>query len=209
MNALLRRPCGLFLLATLLLTAWGTACATEGPRQLVEQTSSQVLGRLAAQHAEMKQHPERLYALVKDLVLPHFDFVRMSKWVLGRRYWSEASDAQKRRFVLAFRDLLVRTYATALLEYTDQKVKVQPLRDDPAQGDVVVRTDVEQSGGRPVSIDYSLYRNDSGAWKVYDVAVEGVSLLSSYRSSFASQIRREGMDALIKDLESRTGRAGA
>lgn len=191
------------VLAILLLGLCGSAVAAEGPRELVQETASKVLDRLAAQQQEMKQHPDRLYALVDDLVLPHFDFVRMSKWVLGRRYWTQASNEQKRRFVTAFRDLLVRTYATALLEYTGQKLKVMPLRDDPAQGDVVVRTEVAQGSGRPVSINYSLYRKDSGEWKVYDVAVEGVSLLSNYRSSFASQIRREGMDALIQQMESR------
>ncbi len=171
-----------------------------GPQELVEQTTNEMLARLKADHDELKAHPDRLYGLVNDIVLPHFDFVRMSHWVLGRRYWAQMDREQKTKFVLAFRTLLVRTYATALLQYTNQKVDFLPLRDDPSQGYVVVRSQVVQAGGQPVGIFYSLY-NKHGQWMVYDVSVDGISLLTNYRSSFNEEINRNGINGLIARLE--------
>lgn len=198
-----RRSLGAALTLVLLAVSLQLQAQT-GPRELVEATTERVLARLEAQRAELEAEPGRLYGIVNDIVLPHFDFVRMSRWVLGRRYWTEASDEQKRRFVLAFRDLLVRTYATALFDYTGQKVNVLPLRGDPAdQRDVRVQTEVQQPGGPPIAIHYNMYRDMQGAWKVYDVSVEGVSLLSSYRSSFSSEIRRSDLESLIQQLEKR------
>lgn len=190
-------------LGTVVLSAWvalSSAAAAQTPQQLVEDTTNQMLARLKADRAELKAHPDRLYDLVNDIVVPHFDFVHMSHWVLGRRYWGEASNDEKARFVAAFRELLVRTYATALMQYTDQKVDFLPLRDDPASGHVTVHTQVLQSGAPPVAIDYSLYLRN-GEWKVYDVAVDGISLLSNYRSSFNDEIRETGLAQLIARLE--------
>src|SRR5690554_760155 len=138
--------------------------AQEGPRELVERTTEEALSRLEAQRERIEADPHRIYGLVEDIVLPHFDFVRMSQWVLGRRHWVGASDDEKRRFVRAFRDLLVRTYATALLEYTGQEIKVLPLRGDPEERDVRVQTEVQSEGG-PIAINYRMHRNKGGAWK--------------------------------------------
>jgi len=190
-------------LGTVVLSAWvalSSAAAAPTPQQLVEDTTNQMLARLKADRAELKAHPGRLYDLVNDIVVPHFDFVHMAHWVLGRRYWGEASNDERARFVAAFRELLVRTYATALMQYTDQKVDFLPLRDDPASGHVTVHTQVLQSGAPPVAIDYSLYLRN-GEWKVYDVAVDGISLLSNYRSSFNDEIHETGLAQLIARLE--------
>lgn len=170
------------------------------PQALVEDTTQRVLERLKQDKELLKQQPERVYDLVADLVLPHFDFVRMSRWVLGRAHWQGASNEQKTRFVLAFRTLMVRTYATALLEYSDQQVSLLPFRGRIEEDDVVVRSEVVQPGAPGVAINYSLYRRDAD-WLVYDVSVDGVSLLTSYRSSFASEIRESGLEALIERLE--------
>lgn len=194
----------LLLAAAAIAPAW----AQEGPRELVERTTEQALSRLEAQREQIEAEPHRLYGLVEDIVLPHFDFVRMSQWVLGRRHWIGASDEEKRRFVRAFRDLLVRTYATALFEYTGQAVNVLPLRGDPEEGDVRVQTEVQSEGG-PIAINYRMYRNKRGEWKVYDLSVEGVSLLSSYRSSFASELRNTDLESLIQRLEQRAKEGGA
>lgn len=200
----MRRQALAVLWVMLLAAPLAQAQDAAGPAELVAETTDRVLTRLEENRAVLQAEPAKLYGLVDDVVLPHFDFVRMSMWTLGRRHWNDASREQKRRFVLAFRDLLVRTYATALLEYTGQRVDVLPLRDDPAQGDVLVRTAVQPpGGGAPIAINYSMYRDKEQAWKVYDVTVEGVSLLSNYRSNFAAEIRQAGLDALIEQLETR------
>ncbi len=189
------------------LAAEPSAAVQDDPLQLVQQVSEQVLARLKAEHALLKQQPERIYALIEKQVLPHFDFLSMSAWVLGK-YWRRASKEQKLRFIQAFRTLLVRTYGTALLDYTDQEIRFLPLRDDPANGDVTVRSEVRQPGGKSIAINYRLHRRN-GVWKVYDVSVDGVSLVANYRTSFATEIRQQGLDALIERLEQRNREAGA
>jgi len=195
---LLRRQwAGALLLASLLLTpVWAGA---PGPLQLVEQTSEAALTRLRQERPQLEQDPSRIYDLLEDLVLPHFDFVRISAWVLGR-HWRAASPEQKRRFVRAFRTLLVRTYGVALLEYTGQEIRYLPLRDDPARGDVTVRTQVIGKRRHPIAIHYRL-SNRQGEWKVYDVIIDGISLVANFRTSYAVEIKQKGLDALIARLE--------
>ena len=179
----------------------GIAYAAMSPQDLVKQTSQRMLQALRDEKAQIKKNPEHLRKLVDKIVLPHFDFRKMSRLVLGR-YWRRASDGQQERFVDEFRTLLVRTYTTALSEYTDQTINYLPFKGDPGSGDVTVRTEVQQRGGSPIPIDYSLMREDS-EWKVYDVTISGISLVINYRSSFASEIRHAGLDGLIDKLHNR------
>ncbi|GBE10705.1 putative phospholipid-binding protein MlaC precursor [bacterium BMS3Bbin12] len=171
------------------------------PEAMVKRTGDELLARLRKDHAQLKAHPDRIYGLVSDLLLPHFDFTTMSRWVLGR-YWRTATPAQRKQFVNEFRTVLVRTYATALLEYRNQRIRYLPFHGDVASGDVTVRTVVLQPGGRGIPIDYRLDRRD-GRWMIYDVSVDGVSLVMTYRGSFASEIRRIGMDGLLNKLRRR------
>lgn len=189
----------LLLLCSSLLPA-----ADNDPQQLVIDTTDRMLAALKEKRTELDKDPSLIYGMVKDIVLPHLDFVRMSRWVLGK-HWRKASKEQKLRFVRAFRELMVRTYAVALLEYTDQKIEYIPLRDDPATGDVTVRTQVKQSGKPPIAINYSLW-NEKGEWKVYDITVDGISLVANYRTSFASEIKDTSLDALIIRLEKHNAR---
>lgn len=176
-----------------------TAQAAIGPQELVEQTTEQTLSRLQRERQVLQQNPDGIYDLIKEVISPHFDFVRISAWVLGK-HWRTASKEQKLRFVRAFRTLLVRTYGVALLDYTDQEIRYLPLRDDPSNGDVTVRTEVIQSTGETVSLNYRLYlRNE--AWKVYDVSVDGISLVTNFRTSFATEIKQSSLDGLIQRLE--------
>lgn len=183
------------------LGAGGSAWALQPPQELVQQTADKMLNKLRDERQLIDQHPGRLYALVEQIVLPHFDFERMSSWVLGK-YWRRASPEQRRRFVEEFRNLLVRTYAKSLSSYTDNEVTYLPFRGSPGQDDVTVRTEVQQPGAFPIPIDYSLYLK-GGEWKVYDVTIDGVSLVANYRTTFANQIRREGLDKLIATLADR------
>ena len=182
------------------------AQAAIGPQQLVEQTTDKMLAKLKQEHEALKKNPDLIYDMVSEIVLPHFDFVTMSRWVLGK-YWRQADKEQKLRFVKAFRTLMVRTYAVALLEYTDQSIHFMPLRDDAASGDVTVRSEVRQSSKPSIAINYNLHKRGED-WKVYDVSVDGVSLLLTYRTSFTTEIAQTSLDALIQRLEKHNLKAG-
>ncbi|MBM2829920.1 MAG: toluene tolerance family protein [Gammaproteobacteria bacterium] len=187
--------------AFMLCLSLGFAPALAGTltaEEIVKTTSDQVIARLKIDREELNVRPELIYGLVDELIIPHFDFASMSKWVLGQN-WRQASDAQKEQFTFQFRTLLVRTYAKALLEYSDNEIKYFPVLSNPDSNLVVVKTEVAQSASTTIPINYSLHIT-GGEWKVVDVAIDGVSLVSTYRGSFASEIRKYGMDALITKL---------
>lgn len=189
---------GLFLALLLLATA---AWAQDDPQLLVKQVTDKVLTRLDSERAALKADPRKIYPLVEDLVLPHFDFSRMSAWALGR-YWRTASADQRTRFTQQFRTLLVRTYAVALLEYSGQTIGYLPSRMSASGRTALVRTEIAQPGQAAVALNYSVYWRDD-QWLVYDITVDGVSLVTNYRSSFAAQIAGSGLDSLIAQLEKR------
>ena len=199
------------LVGALLLLGAGVATAATthtGPRELVRQTTDEMLSTLKAERKLIEAEPQRLYELVNRIIVPHFDFVAMSRWVLGK-HWRTATRAQKLRFVRAFRTLMVRTYATALLDYTDQEIRYLPMREDISSGDVTVRTEVIQPTGQPVAMNFRLHLRPKKGWKVYDIAVDGISLVSNFRTSFATEIKKNGLDALITRLEKRNAGAEA
>jgi phospholipid transport system substrate-binding protein len=135
-------------------------------------------------------------------MLPHVDFQRMSKWVLGK-HWRRASIDQREQFVNEFRQLILRTYSTALLEYSEQKVNVLPVRAAADAREVTVRTEIQANQGPVIPIAYDLYLDQNQQWKVYDVTIDGISLISNYRSTFSTQIRRGGINALLGRLHAR------
>lgn len=159
------------------------------PLKVVKATADRVLARVSERKAELDADPSLLYALVKDTVLPHFDFTAMTRSAMGR-YWRKASAEQRQRLVNEFREMLVRTYATALLGYTGQTIDYLPVRRAEGSSKVTVQTRVRNEGGPPIPIDYRLrWDEQRGEWLVYDVVVDGVSLVTNYRSSFARLIR--------------------
>ncbi len=193
------------LLLTVLLglqPAW--ASSTQDALDLVRNTSNQVLEKIIDKKQELNQSPEKIFDLVNATVAPHFDFPRMSRIVLGR-YWRKASDAQKSAFIEQFQTLLVRTYAIALLNYSDQAIEYLPMRAQADASKVVVRTEVKSGGAPPIPINYRLRLND-GSWKVYDVIIDNISLVSNYRTGFSNQIRRKGLDSLIAQLKEKNGK---
>jgi len=188
-----------FLTAVLAVLVIGTAqAASPPPDQLVKENIARIIELLKQNRDAYARDHKKLYAMVHEQVLPHFDFRVMSRSVLGR-YWREASEEQRDKFVNEFRDLLVRTYATALLKYTNEEVRYLPFHFNPSDKTAVVKTEVIQQGGPPIPIHYSFYQTESG-WKVYDVAIEGVSLVTNYRSTYATKVKSEGLDALIKSM---------
>ena len=183
-----------------------TAADVTPPDQLVHQVADRILALIKANRDAYAADHSKLYAMVDREVLPYFDFRVMSRSVLGR-YWRQASDAQRDRFVKEFRELLVRTYATALLKYTNEEIRYLPMFAKPEDKTVLVRTEVVQGGGGSnIPLHYSFYRGNDG-WKVYDVSIEGVSLVTNYRSTYGEKIRNQGLDALIASLTEDNRRA--
>jgi phospholipid transport system substrate-binding protein len=177
------------------------AMAATGPEQLIRQTSKSVMAEIRGNIDTYQSDPQKVYKLVDEQVLPHFDFVAMADLALGR-YKDRVSAEQRSAIVTEFRLLLVRTYSSALVEYTEQEPIYLPMDGTEAEGMVTVRTMYDQSGEFPIPIDYRLRLGDDG-WKVFDVSVDEVSLVTNYRSSFARTIKRDGVDGLIKTLQAR------
>jgi len=187
--------------ALVLLLVVLPAVAATGPEELIRDTSDKVIAEIRENETTYQQDPNNIYRLVDEVVLPHFDFAEMTDLALGN-YKDEVSAEQKPTIVREFRQLLVRTYSSALLEYTDQELIYLPMEGSEADGNVVVRTEIEQAGGFPIPINYSLRLGDDG-WKVFDISVDEVSLVTNYRSSFARAIKKDGVDGLIKTLQDR------
>ena len=143
----------------------------------------------------------KIDALVDAKVLPHFNFARMTALAMGRS-WRKANPQQKEQLITEFRDLLVRTYSGALAAYKNEVIEFKPLHAAPGDTDVTVKTQVKRPGSEPISIDYSMEKTPKG-WKVYDVVVGGVSLVTNYRDSFNAEVRASGVDGLIKSLASK------
>jgi len=169
------------------------------PNELIKSTSEKVLSALDENKEKYEQQPEQLNKLVEDIILPHLDFRAMSKLALGKN-WRKANGEQQVRFVDAFKAMLIRTYSKSLTEYAGQEIKFLPYRP-PAAGKrtVKVKTVISQNNGPDIPIDYSL-RIKNEIWKVYDIKIDGISLVTNYRNSFASDINRVGIDGLIDKL---------
>ncbi|MBT0962668.1 ABC transporter substrate-binding protein [Denitromonas sp. IR12] len=189
------------LVAGLVWLASMSVWAAPSPDALVRTVMDEVLEIVRKDEAIQSGDASRAVALVDEKVLPHFDFRIMTSLAVGRD-WRQATPAQRDRLTSAFRTLLVRTYSNALTQYRDQQIDFKPLRAKPSDTDVTVRTEVRQAGAKPIDIDYALEKQGDN-WKVYDVVVAGVSLVTNYRSSFASEIRSNGIDGLIKALEAK------
>jgi len=198
------------LLTLLFVFATGAVKAKESvppAQELILTTTDTILKRLKSEQEVLIQNPGKIYDLVDEMVLPHFDFDRISRWVLGR-YWKKANATQRAGFSVEFKQLLVRTYAKALLEYTDQKVVFLPYEHAADAKDVTVKSEIDQPGGFAIPIHYSLHFKNN-VWKVYDVEIDGVSLVANYRTSFAREIRKNGLNKLIVKLADRNVRAAS
>ncbi len=190
-----------YLTALLIALAPALAAAQEAPDALVKRVTDEVLTIIKTDKDLQAGNPTKIAQLAEAKVLPHFDFARMTRLAVGRN-WQQASEAQRKGLVDEFRTLLVRTYSNSLTAYRNQTIEVKPTKLGAADKDATVRTQVIQQGGPPIPIDYSMEKADSG-WKVYDVVIDGVSLVTTYRSSFNDQIQKGGVDGLIKTLQDR------
>ena len=177
------------------------ALAQEAPEALVKRVTDEVLTIIKSDKDLQAGNPNKVAELAEAKVLPHFDFERMTRLAVGKN-WNQANDAQKQELTKQFRTLLVRTYSTPLSQYRNQTIDVKPGKASPADKETIVRTAVIQQGGPPIPIDYSMAREDSG-WKVFDVVIDGASLVTTYRGTFNDQVQRGGIDGLVKALQER------
>ncbi|HPE79814.1 MAG: ABC transporter substrate-binding protein [Chromatiaceae bacterium] len=188
-----------------MLSSFAVAAVSD-PQQMVRETGDRVLAEVTARKAELEARPELIYPLVESTVLPHFDFREMSQSALGR-FWRDASEDQKAGITREFRELLVRTYASALLGYSGQQIEYLPAQIPADATNVMIPTRITSAGAPPVPINYRLKLEDS-KWMVYDVVIDGVSLITNYRSQFAAVVRRNGIDGLIATLADKNRQVG-
>lgn len=179
--------------------------AIEAPDALVKRTAEDVLAIVKSDRDIQAGNHAKIFALAEEKVLPNFNFVRVSRLVLGKN-WTRATPEQRTNFQKEFRTLLLRTYATALSKYQDQTIEFLPLRMVDDAKTASVKTKIIQSGGQPIAVDYSLAREED-AWKVYDIVIEGVSLVTNYRGQFSQEVRKNGLDSLIVKLTNKNASA--
>ena len=201
----LRRMALIAAVASMTMAAAPTVTAASdasAAQKLIQQVTSTIIDELTARRDALEKDPQAVYELVDRLVLPHFDFERMSRWVIGKKRWNAATPAQRAQFVAAFRTLRVRTYAVMLNEYRGQSLTwfdpVSRKKDD----EIGVPVTIDLAGGEPAKVEYAMHGGGED-WKVFDVAVDGVSLVRNYRSSFRSVLARHGIDELIASLEAK------
>ena len=187
-----------FALATLLAVNCAASKAQDlAPDALVRKTTDEIVSQIKKDKT-LVSNSRKLLDLVDTVVLPHFNFTRMTMLAVGRP-WQNATPAQREQLVQQFRTLLVRTYSTALEQYSSQTIDVRPASVKPGDAEASVRMQINQPGGQPIPMDYRMEKTPNG-WKVFDVSVEGVSIVTTYRSTFNAEITKGGIDGLIKTL---------
>lgn len=177
------------------------ALAQEAPDAMAKRVMTEVIEIVKNDKAIQSGDQKRIFDLVESKVLAHFDFRHMTALAMGRE-WRNANPAQRDAVTAEFKTLLVRTYSNALAQYKNQTIDFKPFRMQPTDTDVVVRTEIKQPGAKPVNIDYQLDKQANG-WKVYDVMVAGVSLVTNYRDTFSQEIKANGVEGLIASLKAK------
>lgn len=178
--------------------AMGASADMPDPDVLIKNTVHEVLDIVKTDKDIRAGDQKKILALVDAKVLPHFDFERMTRLAVGRG-WRSATPEQRQQLVEQFRTLLVRTYTSAFTRYQDQTVKVEPLKMQPSDNEVTVKTQIIKPGEQPIGVDYEMEKTSEG-WKAFDLIVEGASLVTTYRGTFNEQIQESGIDGLIKTL---------
>jgi len=171
------------------------------PDVLIKSVSAEVLEIVRADKDIQSGNAKKAADLVEKKVAPNFDFVHMTRLALGRD-WRQASPEQQKALANEFQTLLVRTYSKALTEYKNQTIDVKPLVLKAGETDVKVRSEIKQPGAKSIQLDYYLQKNNA-SWKIYDIEVAGISLVTNYRESFASEVRNSGIDGLLKSLQTK------
>ena len=180
---------------------------TSGPTQLIESAANAMLGELDSRRAEFRKDPRKLAALVERFLLPHFDVDHAARLVLGK-HWRTATPQQRQRFIDGFYGSLMSNYGDALVEFTGNRIRVLPSTVAPDATSAVVRTEFKRSNGNKIPVHYSMRKAEAG-WKVWDVVIEGISYVKSFREDFGSEIDQKGLEAVIQRLEAQSRRGAA
>ncbi len=198
MNSKVLRLLSAFILATAISAVSPAAWGQQDPNKFMEDLSSKVIEKIKGDKQIQEGDLKRISDLVDTTLMPHVNFERMTALSVGRA-WREATPEQKKQLMTEFRILLLRTYSNAFTAVRDQTVRMKPFRGNPAEDEVIVRSEIVQARGEPIQLDYRLEKADK-AWKIYDVNVLGVWLVQTYRNQFAQEISAGGIDGLIKSL---------
>lgn len=200
---------GLLIFSLLFLSSSqaSTASSMKAPDDLLKDATIEMLHSINEHRAEIKQSPEKLISLVEQIILPHLDFIAASKIVMGK-YWRLADQKQKVAFIQQFRLLLLRFYSSALAEYLtgndktlpDDLIHYFPIKLNEGETSLTVRAELIPESGQAIPIHYRVHLTSKG-WKIYDVAIEGVSMITTYKTNFATQFKTQGIDALIASIE--------
>lgn len=181
------------------LASGAPAYATLGPQELIQKVSQDMLRDLTGNREALRKDPAQLRALVDRHLLPYFDTDFAARLVLGK-HWRTATEEQRKRFIDAFYQSLMRNYGDALLEFTDDRIRFFPFKGDPNADTATVRTEVKRDDGTPVPVNYSLRRTESG-WKAWDVTIEGISYVRNFRNDVGAEIDQRGLASVIERLE--------
>jgi phospholipid transport system substrate-binding protein len=184
----------------------GAAINAQDPTQLIQDVASSILKELDANRAAYVNNPNNVRALADKYLLPYFDTRYSAQLVLGK-YWRTATEDQRARFIKAFQDSMLQNYGNALVNFTANKLKVQPSHLDPGADQATVSTTINRDNGTTVPVIYVLHKTPEG-WKAWDVKIEGISYVKSFRDDFAAQIEQKGLEAVISRLESGARPAG-
>jgi phospholipid transport system substrate-binding protein len=196
----------LLIAVGLVMVVMAPASAETLPDQTAREVTDKIIALIKANRDVYSKDYKKLYAMVDQNLLPHFDFRKVAQQVLGPT-WRNAQPGQRDKFTAEFRELMVRTYGTALLKYTDEEIVYLPLKMAPDDRTVTVRSQIKRGGGAPpIAINYSFIKQDAG-WKVYDMAIEGPSIVTTYQRVYAERLQKEGLDMLIANLEKENQRA--
>jgi len=195
----------LTLLPATVQAAEALAASPGGPQDTINDVSKRLFAALDSNRAALRKHPESIYAIIDQILLPHFDADYATQLVLAQ-HWRDASPEQRTRFIEAFHSALLRTYGSALIDVTADRLRMLPYRGDPAADQATVHTEVTRDSGSVVHVDYRLRRTPEG-WKAFDIVIEGISYVHSYRTDLDSEISAKGLDAVITRMETQTLKA--
>ncbi|WP_035382786.1 ABC transporter substrate-binding protein [Ferriphaselus sp. R-1] len=197
MKKLMAMVLGLWLAGA---AAWAQAEEFKAPDALIRDVVNEVLEAISKDQALHNGDKQKVQALVETKILPQFDFTRLTQKTIGGKSWRAATPEQRTSLTSEYRSFLVRFYTKAFTSYQDQKVEIKPLKQAPVDDEVTVRSLISKPGAQPVMVDYDLYKTASG-WKVYDVSIQEISLVATYKKQFAEKIEQSGIDGLIQWLK--------
>lgn len=196
----MQRVISYFVLVFALFAA-NASFAIEKPENLLEKVTAEMLKALKAHDREIQNNPNKIVGIIEHILVPHVDIYDMSRWVVGRNAWLQANSTQKNQFAAQFKDLMIRTYASSLRAYSNQVIVYKSVQGDVStKSRVQVESQILESGRAPINVSYRLVRKGE-TWKVYDIIIEGVSLLKGFKSQFSQDIQKGGLDIVINKMK--------